>query len=119
MKQLPQELKQNRLNCQRHIGMLRLFFYVATAASLAAGASDIVDNALASALGNIGILFILGRLYLLSPLLVSRSSAGNERWAEAELQWVEQNYPWLDSFGRGGWGLLIAGVLLQMFGGMA
>ena len=63
MKQLPQEIRKNRLNCQRQIGMLRLFFYVATAGSFAAGASDMVDNAIASALGNFGILLILYRLY--------------------------------------------------------
>ncbi len=119
MKQLPQELRKNRLQCQRQIGMLRIFFYVATAGSFAAGASDMVDNALASALGNLGILLILSRLYLLSPLMVSRSSVGNEKWAEAELTWVEDNYPWLDTVGRAGWGLLAAGVILQMFLGMA
>ena len=79
MKQLPQEIRKNRLNCQRQIGMLRLFFYVATAGSFAAGASDMVDNAVASALGNFGILLILYRLYVLGPLLVARSSLGNDR----------------------------------------
>lgn len=115
MKQLPQEIRKNRLNCQRQIGMLRLFFYVATAGSFAAGASDMVDNAIASALGNFGILLILYRLYVLGPLLVARSSLGNDRWVDAEAQWVEDNYPWLDTVGKAGWGLLVVGVVLQMF----
>lgn len=119
MKQLPQEIRKNRLNCQRQIGMLRLFFYVAAAGSFAAGASDMVDNAVASALGNFGILLILYRLYVLGPLLVARSSLGNDRWVEAEAQWVEDNYPWLDTVGKAGWGLLVVGVVLQMFLGIA
>ena len=119
MKQLPQELRKNRLNCQRQIGMLRLFFYVATAGSVAAGASDMVDNAVASALGNFGILLILYRLYVLSPLLVARSSAGKDQWVDGEAQWVEDNYPWLDTVGKAGWGLLVVGVVLQMFLGIA
>lgn len=118
MKTLPQDLKKYRLGRQKHISMLRLFFYVATAGSFAAGASDLVDNAAASALGNIGILLILYRLYVLSPLLVARSSAGDEGWAQKELQWVEENYPWVDTLGRAGWGLLAVGVILQMFLGM-
>lgn len=119
MKQLPQEIRKNRLNCQRQIGMLRLFFYVATAGSFAAGASDMVDNAVASALGNFGILLILYRLYVLGPLLVARSSLGNDRWVDAEAQWVEDNYPWLDTVGKAGWGLLVVGVVLQMFLGIS
>ena len=78
--------------------MLRLFFYVATAGSFAAGASDMVDNAIASALGNFGILLILYRLYVLGPLLVARSSLGNDRWVDAEAQWVEDNYPWMSAW---------------------
>ena len=109
MKQLPQEIRKNRLNCQRQIGMLRLFFYVATAGSFAAGASDMVDNAM----------LILYRLYVLGPLLVARSSLGNDRWVDAEAQWVEDNYPWLDTVGKAGWGLLVVGVVLQMFLGIA
>lgn len=119
MKQLPQEIRKNRLNYQRQIGMLRLFFYVATAGSFAAGASDMVDNAVASALGNFGILLILYRLYVLGPLLVARSSLGNDQWVDAEAQWVEDNYPWLDTVGKAGWGLLVVGVVLQMFLGIA
>ena len=95
------------------------FFYVATAGSFAAGASDMVDNAVASALGNFGILLILYRLYVLGPLLVARSSLGNDRWVDAEAQWVEDNYPWLDTVGKAGWGLLVVGVVLQMFLGIA
>lgn len=119
MKQLPQELKKYRLPRQRHISMLRIFFYVATAGAFAAGASDVVDNAMASALGNVGILLILYRLYVLSPLLVARSSVGDDRWMEAEARWVEETYPWLDMLGKAGWGLLVVAVVLQMFMGMA
>lgn len=119
MKQLPQELKKYRLDRQRHISTLRIFFYVATAGAFAAGASDMVDDAVASALGNFGILLILYRLYVLSPLLVARSSVGDDRWVEAEAQWIEGSYPWLDMLGKAGWGLLAVAVLLQMFAGMA
>lgn len=119
MKQLPNEMKKWRLSRQRPIGALRVFFYVATAASFAAGASDVFDHAVASALGNFGILMILFRLYVLTPVLVARSSEGDEKWAEDEAQWLEDNYPWLDTMGKAGWGLLAAGVLMQMFFGMA
>ena len=68
--------------------------------------------------GNFGILLILYRLYVLSPLLVARSSAGNDQWVDGEAQWVEDNYPWLDTVGKAGWGLLVVGVVLQMFLGM-
>lgn len=78
-----------------------------------------VDDAVASALGNFGILLILYRLYVLSPLLVARSSVGDDRWVEAEAQWIEGRYPWLDMLGKAGWGLLAVAVLLQMFAGMA
>ena len=80
--------------------MLRLFFYVATAGSFAAGASDMVDNAVASALGNFGILLILYRLYVLSPLLVARSSAGNDQWVDGEAQWVETTIRGLTRWAR-------------------
>ena len=32
---------------------------------------------------------------------------------------LEDNYPWLDTVGKAGWGLLVVGVVLQMFLGIA
>lgn len=113
MRELPPELKKSRLSREKQIRMLRIFFYASTAAAFAAGASDIADSAISSALGNFGILLILARLYVLSPLMVSRSSAGDEKWAQAEA-----DYPWLDTLSRVGWGLLAAGVLMQLIYGV-
>ncbi len=118
MRELPPELKKSRLSREKQIRMLRIFFYASTAAAFAAGASDIADSAISSALGNFGILLILARLYVLSPLMVSRSSAGDEKWAQAEADWAEDNYPWLDTLSRVGWGLLAAGVLMQLIYGV-
>ena len=50
--------------------------------------------------------------------MVSRSSAGDEKWAQAEADWAEDNYPWLDTLSRVGWGLLAAGVLMQLIYGV-
>jgi hypothetical protein len=117
MTELPPELRKYRKSRERHIGLLRIFFYAATAASFAAGASDAVDGDLGSALGNFGILLILGRLYLLSPLLVARSSVGDDKWVDAEADWAEDRYPWLDTLGNAGWALLGLGVVLQLLFG--
>lgn len=119
MQKLPQELKKYRQSRERHIFLLRIFFYVATAGSLAAAVSDAFDNALASAMGNFGVLLILGRLYVLCPYLVARSSVGDDRWVRAEADWIEETFPWIDFLGKIGWGLLTVGVIMQMIFGFA
>lgn len=98
---------------------MRTLMYAGTAAFFAAAASDFVSHAMASALGNIGLLLILVRLYFLSPLIVAKAKKGDERWIEAEADAVYERYPWAEQAGRVGWWILLAAVVLQLFGGMA
>ncbi len=117
--QIPNEVREMRKKNSREIGMIRLFFYIGTAASFAAAASDFVDSAVASALGNIGILCILTRLYLLAPVIVARMRGSDQRWALAEADIAEKRYPWLNLVSRVGWILLFVAVLMQMSVGIS
>ena len=114
-----QQLQQYRKPYLKEIRFVRALMYAGTAAFFAAAASDVVSNAMASALGNIGLLLILVRLYFLSPLIVAKAKKGDERWIEAEADAVYERYPWVEHTGRIGWWILLAAVVLQLFGGLA
>jgi hypothetical protein len=92
--------------------------FVATAAAAAAAASDFVSGAQASALGNVGLLLIMLRVYWNVPRSVAASRSGNKRWLQAELDYLQERYPWADAVGKAGWVILVGAVALQLFFGM-
>ncbi len=114
-----QQLKHYRQPYQKEIRFVRILMYVGTAAFFAAAASDLASNASASAIGNFGLVLILLRLYLLSPLIVARAKRGDQKWVQAEADALFERYPWADQLGRAGWWLLIVAVVLQLFLGIA
>ena len=97
----------------------RLVLYIATAVAFAASAADFAGNAAASALGNLGLLLIMVRLYILMPVAVCRAYKGEKRWLNAEYDYIREFYPWTDGVGRFGRMLLVASVLLQIFLGLS
>lgn len=112
-------LEKMRAGARREIDMMRLVLYVATAAAMAATAADYVANAMISALGNLGLLLIMVRLYVLTPVVIARTKDAENRWLEAEYRNVEENYPWANMTGKAGWAMLFLSVILQVTTGMA
>lgn len=108
-----------RGSANKTIRTMRLILYVATAAACAAAASDFVDNATASALGNVGLLLIMARLFIITPLAVARARNATRQWIHAESRHIARHYPWADMMGRAGWVMLGASVLMQMLLGVA
>ena len=113
-----QQLQQFRKPYMKEIRFVQTLMYVGTAAFFAAAASDFVSQAPASALGNLGLVLILVRLYVLSGLIVAKAKNGDVRWIEAEVDYAEQRYPWADQTGRAGWWILLVAVVLQLMGAM-
>lgn len=92
--------------------------FVATAAAAAAAANDLVQGAQASALGNIGLLLIMLRVYWNVPRAVAAAKKTDKRWLQAEIEYLEERYPWADTVGKAGWVILVGAVALQLFVGM-
>ena len=112
-------LERMRTGCMREIRIMRMVLYVATAAAMAAAAADFDSNAPASALGNLGLLFIMGRLFVLTPLVIARTKRGSDQWLEAEYDNIEKNFSWADLLGKTGWVLLMVSVFVQVATGAA
>lgn len=98
---------------------MQTVLYVATAAAVAAAAADFEANAPASALGNLGLLLIMARLFVLTPVVVARSKKGSQQWLDAEYENIETRYPWADMLGKAGWVLLMLSVFMQIATGAA
>ncbi len=114
-----QRLKQHRQPYMKEIRFVRSLMYIATATFFAAAASDFASQASASALGNLGLVLILARLYFLSAFIVAKAKNGDPKWQDAEVDFVAERYPWAHQLGRVGWWLLMAAVVLQIFLGYA
>ena len=99
---------------RKEIGLGQWSLYLATAASLAAAANDLAMDLLSSALGNFGLLLIMGRLYFFVPYAVAKAKGGSKEWIRAEKQNLDENFPWADKMGKLGWGVLIVGVVMQI-----
>ncbi len=92
--------------------------FVATAAAAAAAANDFMQGAQASALGNVGLLLIMLRVYWNVPRMVASARGENKIWLQAETDYLQEHYPWADSVGKAGWVVLVGAVLLQLVFGM-
>ena len=79
-------------------------------------ASDVVDNVMASALGNFGLLLIMIRFWFIAPQAVAMAKKGDPRWVKAEADFYFTNFPWAELVGRAGWILLFFAVLMQLMG---
>lgn len=112
-------LERMRAGSMREIRMMRLVLYIATAAAMAAAAADFESHAPASALGNLGLLFIMGRLFILTPLVIARTKKGSNQWLEAEYDNIQANFSWADLLGKAGWVLLMVSVFIQIMTGAA
>lgn len=108
-----------RQGSESMIRLMRTTLYVATAAAAAAAAADFEAQAPASAAGNLGLLLIMVRLFVLTPAVVARARSGDSNWMRAEFSWAQQTYPWANPVGRAGWVLLFVSVLLQVATGAA
>ena len=100
------------------IRLMRTILYLATAAAFAAAAADFAGAAVASAAGNVGLLLIMARLFIMTPVAVARARKGEQRWIDAEYDHIAEHYPWADAVGRAGWIVLGASVLMQIFLGV-
>ena len=112
-------LERMRAGSMREIRLMRLVLYIATAAAMAAAAADFESHAPASALGNLGLLFIMGRLFILTPLVIARTKKGSNQWLEAEYDNIQTNFSWADLLGKAGWVLLMFSVFVQIMTGAA
>lgn len=112
----PQQLQRMRTPGIKEITGIRQALFFATAGAAAATASDVVDNLMASALGNFGLLLIMVRFWFIAPQAVAMAKKGDPRWIEAESNYYFANFPWAEMVGRAGWILLCVGVVLQMMG---
>lgn len=113
------QLERMRSASMREIRTMRMVLYFATAAAMAAAAADFDTNAPASALGNLGLLLIMGRLFILTPIVIARTKKGSNQWLQAEYDNIETNYPWADMVGKAGWALLMISVFVQIVTGAA
>lgn len=112
-------LEKMRGEAMGTIRLMRIILYLATAAAFAAAAADFAGKAVASAVGNIGLLLIMARLFIMTPVTVARARKGEKRWIEAEYEHIAEHYPWADGMGRVGWIVLGVSVLMQIFLGAA
>lgn len=112
-------MQMRRAGGEKEIKILSGCLFVGTAAAFAAAASDLVDEALASALGNFGLLGILIRVYFFTPQIVAQAKQGDANWLEAEVRYARERYPWANLVGKAGWTLLLAGVCAQVFLGIS
>lgn len=111
-------IEKLRAQSAQQIRMASWGLFVATAAAAAAAANDFVQGAQASALGNIGLLLIMLRVYWNVPRTVAAAKKTDKRWPQAEIEYLEERYPWADSVGKAGWVLLVGAVVLQLFLGL-
>lgn len=111
-----QQLQRMRTPGLKEIRGIRQALFFATAGAAAATASDVVDNVMASALGNFGLLLIMIRFWFIAPQAVAMAKKGDPRWVKAEADFYFTNFPWAELVGRAGWILLFFAVLMQLMG---
>lgn len=109
-----EHLERLRAPLAREIRLITNVLYVATAACMAVAANDLANHDIQSAIGNIGLLLVLLRIYLTAPKCMAMARHGSRRWIKAEEDFLHEHFPWCDAMGKAGWICLFVSVALQL-----